>query len=103
MSAIASPPRRRAGRLTHDPSPGTLGAPEIADDRLLEENVRMVRRVSQLRAALEAAGLDNANLRRRLVRARRENDRLRHLAPTSVGERRAQWRDALAAPWSQNP
>jgi hypothetical protein len=89
--------------LTHDRSPVTLGALEIADDRLLEENVRLVRRISQLRGAIEAAGRDNADLRRRLARTRRENDQLRQPTPTRVGERRAQWRDALAEPWSRNP
>jgi hypothetical protein len=64
--------------VTRDPGRGTLGA-------------------------LEAARRDNADLRRRLARAHRENDQLRHPTPTRVGERRAQWRDALAEPWSRNP
>lgn len=89
--------------LTHDPSPGTIAAPEIADDRALEKNLRLVRRISQLRGALEAAGRDNADLRRRLAYARCEHDQLRHPTPTRAGERRAQWRDTLAEPWSQNP
>jgi hypothetical protein len=103
MSAITTTPRRPAVMVTHAPSPGPLGAPEISDDRLLEENVRLVRRISQLRGALEAAGRDNADLRRRLARARQENDQLRHPTPTPVGEYRRDCRDALAEPWSRNP
>jgi hypothetical protein len=89
--------------VTHDPSPGTLGALAIAGDSVLPKNVRLARRISQLRGALEAAGRDNADLRGRLARARRENDQLRHPMSTRLGERRAQWRDALAEPWSRNP
>jgi hypothetical protein len=89
--------------VTHDPSPGTLGALEMAGGGLLPENHLLVRRISQLRGALEAAARDNADLRRRVARAGRENDQLRHPTPTRVGERRAQWRDALAEPWSRNP
>jgi hypothetical protein len=88
--------------LTHDTSPVTL-APAIAGDRLLEEDARLIRRISQLRGALEAASRDNADLRRRLAHARQENDQLRQPTPTRGGERRAQWRDALAEPWSRDP
>jgi hypothetical protein len=103
MPGIAHTPRRRADTVSHDRNPGTPGALEIAGAGLLPENVRLVRRISQLRGTLEAAVRDNADLRRRLAHARRENDQLHHPTPIRVGERRAQWRDALAEPWSRNP
>jgi hypothetical protein len=89
--------------VTRDSSQGTRGALEIADDRLREENVRLVRRISQLRGALEAAGRDNDDLRRRLAGAQHENHQLRRLTPARGGERRAQWRDAMTEPWARNP
>lgn len=51
--------------VTHDRRPGTYVAPEIAYDRLLEENVRLLQRISQLRGALEAARRDNVDRCRR--------------------------------------
>jgi cell division septum initiation protein DivIVA len=100
MLAIAHTPRRRADMLTHDRSPGTYGVPEVAYDQLLEENVRLVRRISQLRGALEAAGRDNVDLRRRPASAPRESHQL---TPAHVGERATQWSEAMTDPCSQNP
>lgn len=69
--------------VTHDRSTGTDGVPEVAYDQLLEENVRLVRRISQVRGALEAASRDNVDLRRRLAHAQRESHQLRQLASAS--------------------
>lgn len=100
MSAITHLPRQRTNMLSRG---RRLDPPKLADNRLLEENGRLIQRISQLRAALEAAGRDNAELRGRLARLQCENDQLRYPTPSCVDERRAQWRDSLIAPWSRNP
>jgi cell division septum initiation protein DivIVA len=103
MPAIAHTPRRPADMVTHDRSPGTDGVPEVAYDQLLEENVRLVSRISQLRCALEAASRDNVDLRRMLARVQRESHQLRQLTPARVADRPAQWSDAMTDRCSRNP
>jgi hypothetical protein len=103
MPAIAHTLRRPADMVTHDRSPGTDGVPEVAYDQLLEENVQLVRRISQLRGALEAASRDNVDLRRQLARAERESHQLRQLTPARVGDRAGQWSEAMTDPCSRNP
>ena len=92
--------------LTQDIRPETTHDRATSPDPLHDENVQLVRRISQLRGALEAAARDNADLRRRLARAIRENEELRNQATPQARhahERRAQWRDAMADPCSRNP
>ena len=72
----------------------------------LHENVQLVRRISQLRGAVEAASRDNAGLRWKLAHAVRENEELRNQATAQTRhahKRRTQWRDALSDTWSRNP
>ena len=92
--------------LTRNIRQETTHARDASSDPLHDENVQLVRRISQLRGALEAATRDNADLRRRLARAIRENEELRNPATPRARhahERREQWRDALSDPCSRNP
>jgi hypothetical protein len=92
--------------LTQDPPMSTLRARATPADPLGDENVRLVRRLSQLRGALEAATRDNAALRRRLTRLELEYQRLSLQAPARPQhphERWAQWQGALGECWSRNP
>ena len=92
--------------LNQDIRPQTTRVRAASSDPLHDENVQLVRRISQLRGALEAATRDNADLRRRLARAIRENEELRNQATPRARhahERREQWRDAMADPCSRNP
>jgi hypothetical protein len=92
--------------LTQDTRRETTHIRAASSDPLHDENAQLVRRISQLRGALEAATRDNADLRRRLARAIRENEELRHQSTPPARharEPRVQWRDALSEPWSRNP
>jgi small-conductance mechanosensitive channel len=81
------------------------GAPPSAGDPLHEENVRLVHRLQQLRAALEASARDNAQLRRSLAQARTENQQLRAqlTPPAAHHDRGAHIRAMLRDPGSRNP
>jgi len=68
------------------------------------EHADLIRRICRLRAALEAASRDNAQLQRQLGAARAENRRLREQVG-SVAEFRArdERRRMASEPWSRNP
>jgi hypothetical protein len=101
-----TPSDNRDDMLTQDPRQSTPRVRATPADPLHNENVQLVRGISQLRAALEAATRDNAALRRRLVHLEQENRRLSREAtarPHPAHERRAHWQDALCECWSRNP
>lgn len=68
------------------------------------EPTELIKRLSRLRVALEAATRDNTHLQRELAAARAENRRMREqrteLAALKVRETR---RRMLSEPWSRNP
>ena len=82
-----------APEMIHSPAP-----PEFA------EHAELLRRISRLRTALEAAARDNAQLQRQLALARAENRRLREQNQGLPQHRaRAERRRMLSEQWSRNP
>jgi small-conductance mechanosensitive channel len=82
-----------APEMIHSPAP-----PEFA------EHAELLRRMSRLRTALEAAARDNAQLQRQLALARAENRRLREQNQGLPQHRaRAERRRMLSEQWSRNP
>jgi hypothetical protein len=75
------------------------------NDPLHDEAVGVIDSVPQLRAVLEAAAHDNAQLRRSLARLRAENEHLRaQLRPRPAHtDPRAHIRRMLSDPGSRNP
>jgi hypothetical protein len=106
---VATPtphPRTENATLIQDVRPETNHTRATSADPRHDENVQLVRRISRPRGALEASPRDNADLRRRLARAMRENEELRNQATPRARhahERRAKWQDALAEACSRNP
>ncbi|HET9126358.1 MAG TPA: hypothetical protein VFN65_15875 [Solirubrobacteraceae bacterium] len=70
----------------------------------LTERAELIRRVSRLRVALEAASRDNGRLQRELRAARAENRRLRQeLGGIAAHRAREEHRRMMSQPWSRNP
>jgi hypothetical protein len=73
-------------------------------DGLGIENARLVRRIAQMRGALEALTNDNAELRRTLAEMSSEISRLQALEARSINaDRASRLRSMLTHPASRNP
>lgn len=83
----------------------TARSTQTEHDLLRDENVRLVNRIQQLRAALEASVIDNAQLRRALARARAENRMPQGdlPAPQAHHDRHGRIRAMLSDPGCRNP
>jgi cell division protein FtsB len=84
---------------------GERFTPANTGDRLYLENVDLVRRIAQLRNALEVLAHENAQLRRTLSRLEAENRRLTPGCAVIMtkNERVARVRSMLRDPCSRNP